>query len=157
MRKIYFFMMLIGIIIMFIGSVGFAKSIVISEIEEQDRYKALCSDEAFDYSIDQITAHKIKHPYLKEDLFDVWIKMMESDSATYTYPETYVLKHYYVRISKRELQLIQTVQVRGDEMHSLSPERPYQEKNWMQLIPSSFEERLYQAIIKEMSQCSKGK
>lgn len=118
---------------------------------QSDRYVLLCSDEDFDYYMDQQTMKKIKHPYLKEDLLDVWIKIAESEDTSYSYPENFGMLHYYVRLSEPQLQLLQTVYIKGKVVSSSMEERPFREMNWQIVVPDTAEEELYHAIIREFS------
>lgn len=119
---------------------------------EDERYLWLCSRNDLDYFLDQVTAKKIRHPYLKEDLWDVWLKIKENENAAYTYPETYTIEHYYVRLTKPELQLMQRIQMEDESALEHMPQTPYQEKNWRILVPGSIEEEFYWAIIKNVKQ-----
>lgn len=115
--------------------------------EAQDRYVFLYADEEMNYFMDRESSKKIRHPYLDESLLDVWVKIAENEHAAYAYPERYGMVHYYVRLNKPELQLIETVLVQGKTAQESKPPRPYREKNWKTVVPDTMEEELYRAIV----------
>lgn len=121
-------------------------------IKKDTRYLRLYVRNDLEYFLDLATAKKIKHPYLKEELWDVWIKIKENEDAAYTYPEVYTMAHYYVRCTMSQLQLIQTFKIEEEAAVAYAPEVPYREKNWQNLIPGSNEEELYWAILKNVKE-----
>lgn len=125
------------------------------QASQNGRYILLCSDEDFDYYIDRQSMKKIKHPYLKEDLLDVWIKIAENEDASYSYPENFGMLHYYARLKEPQLQLLQTVYIKGKVVNSSMEERPFREANWQAVVPDTAEEELYYAIIRKFSESDK--
>lgn len=121
-------------------------------VKEDIRYLRICTRNDLDYFLDQATAKKIRHPYLKEDLWDIWLKIKENENAAYTYPEVYTMEHYYVRLIKPELQRMQRIQMEEESALEYVLQTPFQEKNWKILIPGSIEEEIYWAIIKNVKQ-----
>ena len=111
-----------------------------------ERFVQIYKDDDATYYLDKTTAKKIKHPYLKEDLLDVWLKVEGSVNGVYSDPVSYAMKHYYVRLKEKQLQLINSVEFNG-ETPVYTPDEPYREKKWRTLVPSSAEESCYLKVI----------
>lgn len=111
-----------------------------------ERYVLLYKNDEHDYYLDQVTAKKINHPYLKEEILDIWVKVDNIAQGGYTDPVSYTMKHYYVRLKEKQMQMINSVDFNG-ESPTYSPDEPYREKNWKTLVPSSAEESCYFKII----------
>lgn len=112
------------------------------------RYVFLHEEDDMRYYLDRESMRKTPHPYLKEDLLDVWVKLVSQEKNSYTYPQPYLLKNYYLRLTKPQIQL--RVILRADTL-SKSDEAtkiPYREKNWQDVYPDSLEEILYRSILK---------
>jgi hypothetical protein len=111
-----------------------------------ERFVQIYKDDESTYYLDNATAKKIKHPYLKEDLLDVWLKVEGNANGVYSDPVSYAMKHYYVRLTEKQVQLINSVDFNG-ETPVYTPDEPYREKNWRTLVPSSPEESCYLKVI----------
>jgi len=121
-----------------------------------ERFVQIYKDDDATYYLDTFTAKKIKHPYLKEDLLDVWLKVESNVNGVYSDPVSYAMKHYYVRLTEKQLQLINTVEFNG-ENPVYTPDEPYREKNWRTLVPSSSEENCYLIIVEILNKDKKNK
>lgn len=126
----------------------------INKIDEQqdmtaERYVLIYKDDEYNYYLDQVTAKKMNHPYLKEEILDVWLKIENTSQSGYTDPISYTMKHYYVRLTEKQMQMINSVEFNG-ENPTYSPDQPYREKNWMTLVPSSAEESCYLKVVELM-------
>ena len=82
----------------------------------------------------------------KEQLIDVWIKLVEASDKAYSYPETYLLEHYYIRPTTRQIQFLCELEVAGRPSNTVE-QRPYDESHWEELIPGSVEEKIYLAVM----------
>ena len=111
-----------------------------------ERFVQIYKDDDSTYYLDKTTAKKIKHPYLKEDLLDIWLKVEGSVNGVYSDPVSYAMKHYYVRLKEKQVQLINSVDFNG-ETPVYTPDEPYREKNWRTVVPSSAEESCYLKVI----------
>ncbi|MBP2630827.1 MAG: hypothetical protein H6Q70_1455 [Firmicutes bacterium] len=118
--------------------------------EQQDmtaeRYVLIYKDDEYNYYLDQVTAKKMNHPYLKEEILDVWLKVENTPKNGYADPVIYTMKHYYVRLKEKQMQMINSVEFNG-ENPTYSPDETYREKNWKTLVPSSAEESCYLKIV----------
>ena len=115
--------------------------------ERRGRYLFLHKAEHARYYLDRQSLSKQPHPYLKEELLDVWIKVEAQEENAYTYPPPYTLKNYYLRLTKPQYQLKVVLQG-GDTPKSKDALRiPYREKNWQDAYPESVEEILYRRIV----------
>lgn len=111
-----------------------------------ERYVLIYKDDEYNYYLDQVTAKKMNHPYLKEEILDVWLKIENNPQSGYADPVSYTMKHYYVRLTEKQMQMINSVEFNG-ENPIYSPDQPYREKNWKTLVPSSAEESCYFKIV----------
>ena len=116
------------------------------QVVTTERFVQIYKDDDSTYYLDKATAKKIKHPYLKEDLLEVWLKIEGNANGVYSDPVTYAMKHYYVRLKEKQVQLINSVDFNG-ETPVYTPDEPYREKNWRTLVPSSPEESCYLKVI----------
>lgn len=115
--------------------------------ERRGRYVFLHAAEQARYYLDRESLAKQPHPYLKEELLDVWIKVEAQEENAYTYPPPYTLRNYYLRLTKPQYQL-KVVLRAGDTPRSKDAVRyPYREKNWRDAYPESLEEILYRRIV----------
>ncbi len=111
-----------------------------------ERFVQIYKDDDSTYYLDKVTAKKIKHPYLNEDILDVWLKVEVNVNGVYNDPVSYTMKHYYLRLKEKQLQLINSVDFNG-ESPVYTPDEPYREQNWRTLVPSSAEESCYLKVI----------
>lgn len=122
--------------------------------EKAERYILIYQDDDSTYYLDQVTAKKMNHPYLKEQMLDVWVKVENNPNGIYVDPASYTMKHYYMRLKEKQIQLINSVEFNG-ETPVYTPDEPYREKNWRTLVPSSAEENCYIKIVELMSKLKK--
>lgn len=61
----------------------------------------------------------------------------------------YFLEHYYLRPKTRQIQFLCELEVVGHPQNTIT-ERQYDYKNWENLIPSSIESIIYNAVMKEV-------
>ncbi|WP_110954568.1 hypothetical protein [Anaerosinus massiliensis] len=116
------------------------------KIEDQ-RYIPIYHEDEYTYYLDNATKKKIKHPYLEEEILDVWVKIEGNEDGVYTDPVSYTMKHYYVRLKEKQMQLVNTIEFIGGISPSYSADTPYREKNWKTVVPTSREENCYLKII----------
>lgn len=149
-------MMFLGIFLLFgcMMFVNICQAMGVPNINEKnelqneivERYVLIYKDDDYNYYLDQATAKKINHPYLKEELLDIWLKVEGNPNGVYNDPVIYTMKHYYVRLKEKQMQLINSVEFNG-ESPIYAPDEPYREKNWKVLVPSSAEENCYLKIV----------
>ena len=72
---------------------------------ESDRFNYLLSDNSFDYFFDKKTILLNNHPYLKEQVIDVWLKEVNNDE--FEADTGYVMKHYYFRVKEQQVILLE--------------------------------------------------
>lgn len=126
----------------------------------KQRFVRIAADDEFVYYLDAQSARWIDRPYSKtEQLLDVWIKQAASEPETYSYPESYTLKHYYIRPGRRQLQLMGEIEAAGRPDNN-APQAVYNDSRWAELIPGSTEDKIYQAVLdntKNLSRKNSGK
>ena len=61
----------------------------------------------------------------------------------------YFLEHYYIRPKTKQIQFLCELEVIGRPQNAVS-ERPYEYKNWENLIPGSVESYIYSGVLKEI-------
>lgn len=114
-----------------------------------ERYVFIYADDEYNYYLDTKTAKQMQHPYLSEDLLDVWIKIVSNTSNQYLdQSSATVMQHYYVRLNQRQMQLINEVALGNDSAFKNQPDIPYSEKKWRTVVPGSSDEGCYDGIIK---------
>ena len=115
-----------------------------------------------------------------EYMADVWIRMIEKDDRNsddlYQYlssgdseiadaaergiaytevdkkvlrSKKYFLEHYYIRPKTKQIQFLCELEVIGRPQNAIS-ERPYEYKNWENLIPGSVESYIYNGVLSEI-------
>ena len=61
----------------------------------------------------------------------------------------YFLEHYYLRPQKKQIQFLCELEVIGHPQNT-DAGRPYEYKNWEELVPGSIESAIYKNVIKEI-------
>lgn len=107
------------------------------------------SDYDYDYIIDRQQVRKITHPYLaKEEIVDVWVKQESSGNGINFYPSEYIMNHYYLRLAKRQIQLVSQIRYDGSGNRYPIFQKSYVEDAWQDVIPMTKEFDLYSELIK---------
>jgi hypothetical protein len=107
----------------------------------KERYKVLLNSDNYMCYLDTQTIAYAKHPYIKEQLIDAWIKTIRTDGS-------YTLERYYFRIKERKMQQICSVTY-DDNGNQISVQTyTYDEKNWINIIPETLGEKWYNSITK---------
>ncbi len=120
-----------------------------------DRFLTILEDPEYKYYLDMQSARWIQRPRSdKEQILDVWIKLVEAADKQYSYPETYLLEHYYIRPATRQIQFLCELEVAGRPSNTVE-QRLYDESHWEELIPGSVEEKIYQAVIENSKKIPK--
>ncbi len=118
-------------------------------VAKPDRFLNIAADDEYQYYMDMQTVQWIRRPYsVKEKLIDVWIKLQPLNKETYSYPETYFLQHYYIRLEKRQIQFLGELEAAGRPNNALV-QKAYREEDWEDLVPGSMEETIYQAVVSQ--------
>lgn len=122
-----------------------------------DRFLQILQDDDYKYYLDKPSARWINLPNKsKEQVLDVWVKLVSSADKEYSYPETYLLEHYYIRPEKRQIQFLCELEVAGRPTNTVQ-QRPYDALHWEDLVPGSVEEKVYQAVIDNSKSIAKPK
>lgn len=122
-----------------------------------DRFLQILQDDDYKYYLDKPSARWINLPNKsKEQVLDVWVKLVSSADKEYSYPETYLLEHYYIRPDKRQIQFLCELEVAGRPSNTVQ-QRPYDALHWEDLVPGSVEEKVYQAVIDNSKSITKPK
>lgn len=131
-------------------SLLFASLVNAAEPEDakRGRYVFLYESEDARYYLDYESMKQEPHPYLKETLLRVWLKVQLQEAGAYTYPPQYVLQQYDLRLTKPQYQL-RTILNAGETPKSKDAVRlPYREARWQEIYPESLEEILYRRILR---------
>lgn len=123
------------------------------------RYKKIGTDQSFTYYADTKNMRWRYIPNTKEQMVDVWIKLLPgavyADSADEAnYAEHYFLMHYYLRPKQQQIQFLGETEVSGRPTNQIQ-ERAYNTSHWENLVPGSVEDTIYHAVmdcIEEMPQ-----
>lgn len=144
---------------------------------EKLRFVRLTSDENYDYYLDRESVAWKRVPYTSSEyMADVWIRMIEKNpddedfydgtpeiseikyaqdlNINYS-PEDikvlmhkkYYLEHYYLRPKRKQIQFLCELEVVDHPQNNVAG-RPYDTRNWEELIPGSIESILYKKIMK---------
>ncbi len=111
------------------------------------RFLPIFSDDEYNYYLDTTTIKLVPHPYRKEKIVDVWIKLEHNANAIYSDSAINILQHYYMRQVEAEQQLLSEIIVNSDENSASEQRAKYSEENWQALIPESSEESCYMEIM----------
>lgn len=123
------------------------------EKEEKQKlahYIYLFSDDGFNYYLDGQVSCRTYPPVGYEKLLDVWIKILPIGVAPDTEVldrQTYYLQHYLLYPKKNQIMFLSELEVEGRPDNDIQ-ERPYDPKNWENLIPGSLEENIYRECMK---------
>lgn len=120
------------------------------EKQRQAHYIYLFSDDGFNYYLDgEISCHTYP-PVGYEKLIDVWIKVLPIGVAPETEvlsDQAYYLQHYLLYPKKDQIMFLSELEVDGRPDNDIQ-ERPYDTRNWENLIPGSLEENIYRECMK---------
>ena len=145
---------------------------------EQLRFVKLTSDDRYDYYLDRESVKWKRVPYTaSEYMADIWIRMIEksqdvepiddadiSEIAELAYAreqninyapsdievlmhKQYFLEHYYLRPQRKQIQFLCELEVVGHPSNNEAG-RPYDVRNWEELIPGSIESIIYKKVLK---------
>lgn len=113
-------------------------------------YLYLFSDDGFNYYLDSEVSCHTYPPVGYEKLLDVWIKILPIGVAPDTEvlsDQTYYLQHYLLCPRKTQIMFLSELEVDGRPDNDIQ-ERPYDTRNWENLIPGSLEENIYRECMK---------
>ena len=143
---------------------------------QQRRFVKLTSDETYNYYLDMESVNWKRVPYMaSEYMADVWIRMVERIPSADSYADDnyepielvsareqnisydpgdvevlsrkqYVLEHYYLRPSRKQIQFLCELEVVGHPQNT-EVGRAYDVKNWEDLIPGSIESIIYKKVL----------
>lgn len=123
------------------------------EKQNQANYIYLFSDDSFNYYLDGRVSCRTYPPVGYEKLMDAWIKILPIGVA----PETevladriYYLQHYLLQPKQNRIMFLSELEVEGRPANDIQ-ERPYNPKNWENLIPGSLEENIYRECMKHQN------
>jgi len=122
----------------------------------KNRFVKIFQDTSYTYYVDTKTEQWTYCPNTTEQVIDVWIKLVSVDDTTYSYPETYLLEHYYIRPDKQQIQFLCEIEVAGRPNNAIQ-QREYSASNWENLVPGSVEDSIYQAIVANTKNLQKKK
>ena len=121
------------------------------------RYKTLFTDNGFTYYMDATNTRWVPRPYnSSEYMIDAWVRLVENTTGEplvedgKIHPAKYFLEHYYISPQRREIMFISQLEVTGRPENAVK-ERPYDPRNWEQLVPGSIEDAIFEAVTKRMS------
>ena len=119
------------------------------ETKEKERYIYLFEDNGFVYYLDNQNVKWKPIPYSEtEEILDVWIKLLKvAPDEEYSYPQKYFLEHYYLRPEKKQIQFLSELEVTGRPDNAIK-ERPYNVRNWENIVSGSLEDELYHSVLK---------
>lgn len=127
-----------------------AKKKTKEEKQKLAHYIYLFSDDGFNYYLDGEVSCRTYPPVGYEKLLDVWIKILPIGVAPETEVldhQTYYLQHYLLYPKKAQIMFLSELEVDGRPDNDIQ-ERPYNTKNWENLIPGSLEENIYRECVK---------
>lgn len=116
-------------------------------------YLYLFSDDGFNYYLDSEVSCHTYPPVGYEKLLDVWIKILPIGVAPDTEvlsDQTYYLQHYLLCPRKTQIMFLSELEVDGRPDNDIQ-ERPYDTRNWENMIPGSLEENIYRECMKRQS------
>lgn len=120
--------------------------------EKSARYKTLFTDSNFTYYMDAENTRWIPRPYLPgEKILDVWVRLVENQAGAPVVedgrirPTKYFLEHYYISPKRRQIMFISELEVTGRPENAIK-ERPYDPRNWEQLVPGSLEDEIFDTV-----------
>jgi len=122
----------------------------------KNRFVKIFQDTSYTYYVDTKTEQWTYCPNTTEQVIDAWIKLVSVDDTTYSYPETYLLEHYYIRPDKQQIQFLCEIEVAGRPNNAIQ-QREYSASNWENLVPGSVEDSIYQAIVANTKNLQKKK
>jgi len=122
----------------------------------KNRFVKIFQDKSYTYYVDTKTEQWTYCPNTTEQVIDVWIKLVNVDDTKYSYPETYLLEHYYIRPDKQQIQFLCEIEVAGRPNNAIQ-QREYSAANWENLVPGSVEDSIYQAIVANTKNLEKKK
>jgi hypothetical protein len=122
----------------------------------KNRFVKIFQDTSYTYYVDTKTEQWTYCPNTTEQVIDVWIKLVSVDDTTYSYPETYLLEHYYIRPDKQQIQFLCEIEVAGRPNNAIQ-QREYSAANWENLVPGSVEDSIYQAVVANTKNLEKKK
>ena len=124
--------------------------------EKKARYKTLFTDNGFTYYMDSKNTRWILRPYnSSEYMIDAWVRLVENRAGVPVpedeniRPAKYFLEHYYISPQRHEIMFISELEVTGRPENAVQ-ERPYDPRNWEQLVPGSIEDEIYEAVTARM-------
>lgn len=109
------------------------------------RFVYLLSDSSFDYFFDSKTIVYNSHPYLDEQVVDVWIKEINNDE--FQTDTGYEMKHYYYRINDKQMMLLEYANFTTDGRLIEKSAKIFTDARWENIIPATSEEKCYQLIL----------
>lgn len=112
---------------------------------ESDRFNYLLSDNSFDYFFDKKTILLNNHPYLKEQVIDVWLKEVNNDE--FEADTGYVMKHYYFRVKEQQVILLEEAEFTLDGRLIDNSVKAFTDARWENLIPGTTIEKCYQLTV----------
>lgn len=135
------------VVLLVLFSIGFSVTVEARTLFKEDiiNYRPVFNYDGVIYYVNINRINEIGHPYLKKvKLMDVWVKEKDEDSE---YENDYTLRNYYIWPERRKFQVVEVIYVlenRGDPVRKYGG---YQEMNWQKIIPDSFEDYLYRAVV----------
>lgn len=134
-----------------------ADKVAAKKHDRGSRYKTLFVDNGFTYYLDAKDTRWIPRPYNSaEYIIDTWVRLVENTTGEAVAedgkirPAKYFLEHYYISPQRREIMFISQLEVTGRPENAVK-ERPYDPRNWEQLVPGSIEDAIFEAVTKRMS------
>ena len=107
--------------------------------------------------MDATNTRWVPRPYnSSEYMIDAWVRLVENTTGEPLVedgkirPAKYFLEHYYISPQRREIMFISQLEVTGRPENAVK-ERPYDPRNWEQLVPGSIEDAIFEAVTKRMS------
>lgn len=134
-----------------------AEKVAQNRRDRGSRYKTLFTDNGFTYYMDATNTRWVPRPYnSSEYMIDAWVRLVENTTGEPLVedgkirPTKYFLEHYYISPQRREIMFISQLEVTGRPENAVK-ERPYDPRNWEQLVPGSIEDAIFEAVTKRMS------
>ena len=85
------------------------------------------------------------HPYLKEQVIDVWLKEVNNDE--FEADTGYVMKHYYFRVKEQQVILLEEAEFTLDGRLIDNSVKAFTDARWENLIPGTTIEKCYQLTV----------
>ena len=101
--------------------------------------------DSFDYFFDKKTILLNNHPYLKEQVIDVWLKEVNNDE--FEADTGYVMKHYYFRVKEQQIILLEEAEFTLDGRLIDNSVKAFTDARWENLIPGTTIEKCYQLTV----------